>query len=530
MATRDAVDHKLVAIDEFDALAIEIKSAVAESPISQPPVSSKIHVSTRPLSNKYPAKEHAKKVAEELGVKNGFIYLPGKLEQTWEDSDMGPPFRQRRYFYYLSGADFPGCAVTYDLDKDSLTLWIPYSPPQTVLWFGTTPTPAECLEKSDLDDARYISELPEYMIGNLPHAGPLYVLRESQLPRFKDFEILKPHLKIDSVSLLPAISEARVVKTDYEIAMIRRANDISSEAHKAVCQQLLTLENECQVEAIFQAACLKRNSHSQSYPIIAGAGKNAASLHYVANNEPLTGRQLLVLDAGAEWEVYASDITRTLPIGGKFTEEGKAAYDLVARMQEECISRIKPGTVYYSLHLHAHLVATKGLMQLGVLHNGTVKEIFANGTSAAFFPHGLGHHVGLEVHDVGGKERLMLHANGACRGNKRTPVSPETIREMIALAPKTVDINGPPYSGRRRLEKNMIVTVEPGIYFCKEYIEAYFLKRPEHAKYINTKVLDKYWDVGGVRIEDDILVTEDGHENLSWAPKGDEGLRIINGE
>ncbi|KAH8668317.1 peptidase M24, structural domain-containing protein [Xylariales sp. PMI_506] len=501
----DAIDYELVNVDEFDALAIEIKA---------------------PLASKYPAKEHVRKVAKELGVDKGIIYLPGTVNQTWEDSDMGPPFRQRRYFYYLSGADFAGCAVTYDIGADSLTLWIPYTPPQTLLWFGTTPSPAECLEKSDLDHVKYISELPRYLVPILALVESLYVLRESQLPNFESFDALKPHLKINTTSLLPAISEARVVKTDYEVAMIRKANDVSSAAHKAICERLLTFKNECEIEATFEGASLSANSHAQSYAIIAGSGKNAACLHYDANNEPLAGRQLVVVDAGAEWEVYASDITRTLPLGGKFTKESKAIYDIVAQMQEECIARIKPGAVFYSLHLHAHMVATKGLLALGILHNGTAKEIFANGTSAAFFPHGLGHHVGLEVHDVAGYERLMLQkeASGisAVRGrSKRVPVTAEAMRTLVSA--------GPPYSGRRKLEKNMIVTVEPGIYFCREYIEAYFLKRPEHAKYINHDVLRKYWDVGGVRIEDDILVTEDGNENLSWAPKGQEAVDIING-
>ncbi|KAI1861343.1 uncharacterized protein JN550_010873 [Neoarthrinium moseri] len=519
MDAEETLDHELVVVDEFDALAIEIKT---------------------PLSNKYPAREHAKKVAKELGVENGIIYLPGKLEQNWEDSDMGPPFRQRRYFYYLSGADFSGCAVTYDIGADNLILWIPYSPPQTVLWFGTTPSPAECLENSDLDGVKYIAELPKYLVPTLALVESLYVLRESQLPRFKSFETLKPHVKIDTTSLLPAISEARVIKTDHEIALIRKAVDVSSVAHKAVCRQLLSLKNECEIEAVFQGSCLSQNAHAQSYAIIAGSGPNAASLHYGANNEPLAGRQLVVLDAGAEWSAYASDITRTLPLTGRFTPEGRAIYDLVAEMQEQCIARIRPGTVYYSLHLHAHLVATKGLLALGILRGGSARDIFRNGTSAAFFPHGLGHHVGLEVHDVGGYERLSVDAARTdgfrALGGKRRPVGPEMLRDMIAAAESDLasvessSDGGDKYKGRRELAPGMVVTVEPGIYFCRPYIEAYFLQRPEHARYIDAEVLERYWDVGGVRIEDDILVTEDGWENLSWAPKGDEALKIINGE
>lgn len=441
-------------------------------------------------------------------------------------------------FYYLSGANFAKCAVTYDIGADNLILWVPYTPPQTILWTGTTPSPADCLEQSDLDNVKYIAELPKYLVPTLALVESLYVLRDSLLPDFKSFGTLKPHITVDSTSLRSAMDEARVIKTDYEIAMIRRACDISSAAHRAVCRQLVNLRNECEIEALFQAACTARNAHVQSYPIIAGSGKNAACLHYDANNEPLAGRQTVVLDAGAEWEVYTSDITRTLPIGGRFTAEGSAVYNVVARMQEQCIERIRPGTAFYKLALHAHRVATEGLLALGILHGGTAADILRSGTSSAFFPHGLGHHIGLEVHDVAGYERLYMEmdAESAALGGKRRPVTPGMLQDMIALAESgEADVAGttssePAPSNRRLLQKGMIVTIEPGIYFCWEYIEAYFLKKPEHARYINTEVLDRYWGVGGVRIEDDILVTEDGWECLSWAPKGDEALRIITGE
>ncbi|ORY70048.1 peptidase M24, structural domain-containing protein [Pseudomassariella vexata] len=446
-------------------------------------------------NSKFPAKTHARKVADELGVDNGLIYLPGQLESTWEDSDMGPSFRQRRYFYYLTGADFAGCAVTYDMNL--------------LLWFGTTPTPAKCLEKADLDEVKYVSDLPKYLISKLATVQQLYVLRESQMPKLGSLGVLTPQVRVDTTSLLPAISEARVVKTDYEIAMIRIACAVSSKAHHDVCARFLYFKNECEIEATFSASCIASNSHAQSYPVIAGSGTNAGTLHYDSNNEPLEGRQVVVLDAGAERNCYASDITRTLPIGGKFTREGKAS------------------TTF--LQLHAHMVAANGLLHLGILHNGSAREIFANGTTAAFFPHVLGHHVGLEVHDVPGREKLMLQADGlpsVVRRSKRTPITPGILQAMIKDA---AGVYGGPFTGRRELDAGMVVTIEPGIYFCREYIEASFLKKPEHAKYINREVLEKYWGVGGVRIEDCILVTGEGHENISSAaPKGERMLNIIN--
>ncbi|KAI0180830.1 hypothetical protein GGR52DRAFT_577567 [Hypoxylon sp. FL1284] len=431
------------------------------------------------------AKLHARKVAKQLNAENGIIYLPGQLESTWEDSDQGPPFRQRRYFYYMTGANFPGCSMTYDIAADKLTLWIPFTPPATVLWFGNTPSPEQCLAKSDVHDVKYIGDLAAYLGGRLATVKTLYALRPSQLPRFDGFEQMKPTLRIDVLSLQPAMDEARLVKSEYETAMIRRANDITSAAHKRAATLMYGMRNECEVEAAFLQACTAANAHAQAYPVIAGSGANASTLHYAANNEPLAGRQLLVLDAGAEWHCYASDVTRTLPVGprSRFTDEARAVYALVHRMQDECVRRIRPGVVFRDLQLHATLVAVQGLLDLGVLRGGTADEIFRNGTGAAFFPHGLGHHVGLDVHDKNGRHNT--------------------------------------------LRAGMVVTVEPGVYFCRPYVEAYFLRREEHARYIDAEVLERYWPVGGARVEDDVLVTEDGYDVLTSAPKGDELLRLM---
>lgn len=140
--------------------------------------------------------------------------------------------------------------------------------------------------------------------------------------------------------------------------------------------------------------------------MIAGSGANASTLHYEANNEPLAGRELVVLDAGAEWACYASDVTRTLPLhragGGalSFSPPARAVYDLVLRMQTECIAGIRPGAVFRDLQLRAARVAVEGLLALGIFRREfSADEIYAAGTAAAFFPHGLGHHVGLDVHE-----------------------------------------------------------------------------------------------------------------------------------
>ncbi|KAF7557349.1 hypothetical protein G7046_g6049 [Stylonectria norvegica] len=502
----EVLDYELVLEDEFDALCLEVKKGNGVE-----------------SSKKYPAKTHARKVAEELGVDDGLIYLPGEPTRLYEDSDQSPPFKQRRYFYYLTGVDFPDCAVTYEIARDRLTLWIPYVEPRQVLWYGSTPDVIEAMRRYNVDEVRYTAQLSKFLHVHLTPATTLYILHPEQGPKLADRPRGQKHINYSK--LRPAMDQARVIKTDFEIELIRRANSISSEAHRKVAENLLRMNNEQEIEALLLSVCVARGAHAQAYPIIAGAGVNASTLHYEANDQPLAGKQLVVIDAGCEWQCYASDITRTLPLTGSFTKEGAAIHGIVQRMQDECIAAIRPGCIYSSLHLHAADVAIEGLLQLGILR-GSSDEIQKAGTVAAFFPHGLGHHVGLEVHDVSGAERLLVQS-GLLEGGKREMVTPAMLTELRRLQ---TTAQPPPYRGKQALRPGMVVTVEPGVYFCRPFIEGYFLSNESHAKFIDRGVLEQYYDVGGVRIEDDILVTEDGFENLSTgAPKGDELLDVING-
>lgn len=189
--------------------------------------------------------------------------------------------------------------------------------------------------------------------------------------------------------LKPAMDAARVIKSPYELKMIRKANAISSKAHTNVLRHIKYFSNETEVEAIFTATCIAHHAKRQAYGVIAGAGENASTLHYVANNDLLQGRQLLCLDAGCEWDCYAADVTRTFPISGKFTPEAKAIYDIVAEMQDVAIKMCKPGANYINIHLCTHQIAIRGLMKLGLLQNGSEEDLFRSGVSVAFFPHGV---------------------------------------------------------------------------------------------------------------------------------------------
>lgn len=363
-------------------------------------------------------------------------------------------------FYYITGANFHDCYVTYEIARDRLTLWIPYVEPRQVLWYGSTPSAAKAMELYDVDEVRYSSQLDKFLDGSIKPSTTLYVLHADQTP----MSMTRDSAKINHSRLRPAMDRARSVKDAYEIAMIRRANDVSSVAHRKVAERLLSLTNEREMEAIFLAVCTARGARSQAYGIIAGAGVNASTLHYEENNQPLEGKELVVFDAGCEWDCYASDITRTLPISGRFSSRGAAVYSIVRRMQEECIQAVKPGVMFYKLHLHAAAVGLAGLLKIGILR-GDVNEIAQAGTVSAFFPHGLGHHVGLEVHDVPGDVPLMiLETLGLDRG-KRQMVTPTMLTALKSLdeTPATASKSAALRS-RQILQPNMIVTIEPGMY------------------------------------------------------------------
>lgn len=315
------------------------------------------------------------------------------------------------------------------------------------------------------------------------------------------------------------MNAARGVKDAHEIELIRRANVISGLAHRAVLEEIGQMTNESDIAGLFLERCVTHGAPNQSYGIIAASGENGATLHYMKNNEEFGNRLTVCLDAGAEYQCYASDVTRTFPISatGQWpTTEARDVYAAVERMQEECIRMIKPGVRFRDVHQHASRVAAEELLKLGVLRKcGSVNEILDSGVVSVFFPHGLGHHVGLEVHDVS-KDSIMATTESSVVvvGRKRTATF-----LMQPASTAMASISATP------LEENMIVTVEPGIYFNRLALQN--ARTLPIARFIDFEVVERYYAIGGVRIEDDILVTAEGYENLTTAPKGEEALHII---
>lgn len=251
----------------------------------------------------------------------------------------------------------------------------------------------------DFDTVMLTSSMPaeiEHWILRNRHQK-VYVLRESQTLRSNINDTIEPIY--DMESLLPAIDAARVIKDHDELESIRKAIQISSLAHRTVLHHITALKSETDVHALYLDVCIAHGAGLQAYPPIVASGKNASVLHYGANKKSLKGQSLLCLDAGCEWECYASDITRTFPLqaNGWATEEAAETYALVEEMQERCIEMLGPGVRYLDAFLLADRIAAQGLMRLGVLKTGNIETILGSGVVRAFFPHGLGHHMGLDV-------------------------------------------------------------------------------------------------------------------------------------
>jgi Xaa-Pro dipeptidase len=386
--------------------------------------------------------------------------------------------------------------LTYDTINDKLTLWLPpQRSPREILYVGPVLTPEVAFQKYELDHVSSAADLPGYLAEYIKLPGStIFVLSEEQTKDLGCREISDPSVrslvagKVDSTVLMPTINACRAIKSNQEIEYIKKANEITALAHIEILKNVKKMSSETVAEAVYTGTCLAAGAKRQAYDPIIASGENASTLHYTANDEAFGNRKMLLIDAGCEWECYACDVTRTFPISGEYTPESKAIYKLVETMQESCIAHMLPGVLFRDVNLLAHTIAVSGLLQLGILKGGSITELLRQGLSAAFMPHGLGHHLGLETHDVEDTRQPMISTVRRPFGlaRKATPlgepstaslpfaynisVSPweeyngfthdwhELFAGITCHAPVRPDIEKAP-----GLRPGMVVTVEPGL-------------------------------------------------------------------
>lgn len=444
-----------------------------------------------------PTKQHCLRVKKLLDCKqrSSVIYMRGKGESTRDNTDVDLEFRQESNFFYLTGVDEPGFHVIFHIQKESVYLITPNIPEYELTWKGPNFNSKELLEKFDIDQV--VNELHVPQLIQSLDAQVHYVLDQSQGIDLLELSAPCPIANtINTKSLMPAMNESRLIKFDWEIDIIRQVMLGSSQAHIALMQQCQLGMTENHLAALFRWQCALNQIYQQAYLPIVASGPRAATLHYTKNNQriPDSPHTMVLVDAGGEKLCYSSDITRTFPVHGHFSEEASAIYSIVLKMQETVLSQLRPGVLWADMEKLAIKVLTLELVRIGILkYVDDVEELLVREIPTAFYFHGLGHTVGLDVHDVGGRIR-----SESLEGDDPTEVSQ--------------------FLYNRPLEKNMVLTVEPGLYFNDTMLNIW-IRHDDYEKYFDLDKLARYRAVGGVRIEDTVVITENGYENLTQVPK-----------
>ncbi|MCC5935543.1 MAG: aminopeptidase P family protein [Balneolales bacterium] len=422
---------------------------------------------------------------------DALVYLRGGTVSHRYNTDFEYAFRQESNFLYLTGIAEPDFHVLFDLKDRTWHLVLPKRDSKYAVWMGYVNSADYYKEAFKADSVFYDDKLELVFRKRKPET--VYCNGEAEAQFVSNFG-----LKTDSATLPEALAYCRSIKTDRELELMRRASKAASEAHLIAMKRAQTAEWEYEVKADYEHHLIKQGMLHHPYNGIFASGKNSAILHYVDNSRRIPKGSHFLIDAGAEYKGYAADITRTFPVSGKFDGVFGDLYRIVLRALAETTSGARPGIKMEDLHLHACQVILSGLKDLGLVH-GSIDDMMQVNLFALFFPHGLGHFLGLDTHDVGGYLKGI------------EPIDRPGLRFLRA---------------RRTLEKGMVVTIEPGLYMIPALLEPAF-SDPKHKPFLNESKLRGLLDFGGIRIEDNLVITETGYENLTNVPKKPEDIEAI---
>ncbi|MGD8235738.1 MAG: Xaa-Pro aminopeptidase [Chromatiales bacterium] len=406
--------------------------------------------------------------------KNAIAIVPTSPERV-RNRDVHYPFRPDSDFYYLTGFNEPEAVAVLIPGRKTAEyiLFCRQRDPEREQWDGRRAGQEGAIRDYGADDSFPIEDLDDILPRMLEQCERVFYAMgcDPDLDHRMSEWIGKVRSRARSgiqgpfefFALDHYLHDMRLYKSRSEIATMRKAARISAAAHGQLMRTCRPGMHEYQLQADFEHACAKKGATRQAYPSIVGGGNNACVLHYIENTAELRDGDLVLIDAGCELDCYASDITRTFPINGQFTEPQRQLYQLVLDAQHAAIDAVRPGNSWHAPHEAAVKVLTRGLVKLGLL-KGQPARLVKKEAYNKFYMHKTGHWLGMDVHDVGDYK-----VDGAWR----------------------------------MLEPGMVLTVEPGLYI------------PEGMRGVAKK-----WQGIGIRIEDDVLVTKDGHEVLtSDAPK-----------
>lgn len=421
--------------------------------------------------------------------KKGILILPGNTESPINYSANAYHFRQDSNFLYFFGIDIPELTGIIDFDENKDIIYGNDASIDEIIWMGERPSLAELAAKTGVQIVKSSSLIKSDIQGAIKKGKDIFILpiyRPQQLIYLSDildikFSDVKKYVSDD---LIKAIVSLREIKEDIEINQIEHAVDTAYKMHTTMMKMAVPGTWEREIAGTIEGIALK-NGGTVSFPVILSMDGQTLHNHYHGNI--LSPGRMLLTDAGCESPMhYASDITRTVPVGGKFSQRQKEIYEIVLEANMKCIEEIKPGIFYKDIHLIAARVIAKGLNNIGLL-KGDLEEAVMKGAHALFFPHGIGHMLGLDVHDM---ESLGEDHVGYDESINR---STQFGTAFLRLA--------------KRLKQGFTITVEPGIYFIPALIDIW-RNENKFREYINYSKLESYKNFGGIRIEDDILVTQ----------------------
>jgi len=428
-------------------------------------------------------------------VGSGICLFPGNDDSPMNYPANCYPFRQDSTFLYFFGLDSPGLNAIIDIDENKEIIFGDDVTLEDIIWVGPQEKMRERASAVGVKTVMGSSELAGYLERALKQNRKIHFLppyrgeTKIKLAGWLNLDVNKVKSSA-SVDLIKAVVTLRAVKGEEEIAEIEHALRVTREMYLAGIPAVQPGVKEQEVLALMEMV-LRANGLSFSFPPIITI--NGQIFHKTSYGDTLKKGRLLVMDSGAESENrYAADITRTIPVGGKFNQRQKDIYSIVLNGQEQAIAAMKPGIPFKEIHLLAARVIAEGLKDLGLM-KGNLDEAVAQGAHALFFPHGLGHLLGLDVHDMEGLGENYVGYDETVQRSEQFGLA------YLRLA--------------RKLQPGFVMTVEPGVYFIPALYESWKKER-KFRDFINYDRAEKYLDFGGVRIEDDVLVTRDGYRVL----------------
>jgi Xaa-Pro aminopeptidase len=428
-------------------------------------------------------------------IKSGVILILGNIESPMNYPANPYPFRQDSNFLYFFGLDKPGFAGIIDGEEDNDYIYGEDFTIDDVVWMGPQPTVKELARGAGVSLTGTLAELAEKLKETISKGRKVHYLppyrAENTLQLEKLLGIATTDIKNNaSVDLIKAIAAQRSIKSDAEVKEIEKALDISHEMYNTVMEMAKPGVYEKEIVGKIEGIVGSYGSYI-SFPTILSI--NGETLHNHFHGNRLKKSKLLVIDSGAESPGhYASDITRTFPMGGTFTPEQKDIYQIVLNSQLAAINAIKPGIPYKDIHLVTAAVIANGLKGIGLM-KGDIEAAVKEGAHALFFPHGLGHMMGLDVHDM---EDLGEDYVGYDETVQRS--------DQFGLASLRL---------AKELKPGFVLTVEPGIYFIPALIDLWKTEN-KFNDFIDYSKVEGFKGFGGIRIEDDVLVTNKNHRVL----------------